>query len=262
MISYLALMCYIVAFVNITLFLILGNRLLKASFNVFLGAGFFINILEIIVVWYNQGFFPSNNLYGFMNILSAAFVVTYFIIYAKYERPLVGMFICPFNIVFSAVAIAAPLNTSSNVFVDSVWRYGHLPFVILGTTFFIASFLASVMYFIQEKQLKSKHFGVVFQRFPPLDTINNINSTSLKLGFYFFTIGAVLGFAWMADRDLESIFTSYKIIFSLITWIVFAIIVGLKHFRGLPPRKMALYTILGFLSVLVTYIGVAVFLIR
>ena len=260
--SYIALMAYIVAFVNIILFFMLGNRLLKVFFNIFMGIGFFANFHELTVIWYITGIFPTAGLCGFMHVLSASFVVTYFIIYAKYKRPLLGMFITPFNIILSAVAIGTADYQSSYVFVDSVWRYGHLPFVILGTTFFIASFLASVMYFIQERQLKSKQFGVVFKRFPPLDTINRINATSLKWGFYFFTIGVMLGFAWMVDENLEGIFTSYKIIFSLITWVVFAVIFFVKHFKGLSPRKMALYTILGFLSVLITYIGVAAFLIR
>ncbi len=261
MISYLALMAYIIAFCHIAFFLVFGSRILKTLFNIFMGAGFVINITELVLSWYKTGYFPSSSLYDFMNIMSAAFVVTYFIIYAKYERPLIGLFISPFNVVFSAAAIVAPVS-ASYTFVDSIWRYGHLPFVILGTTFFIASFLSAVMYFIQERQLKGKKFGMVFQRFPPLDTINKINSTTLKLGFYFYTIGAVLGFAWMADGGFESLLASSKIIFSMVTWVVFAVIMGLKRWKGLSPRRMAFFTIAGFLCVLVTYIGVAVFLIR
>lgn len=261
MISYLALMVYIIAFFNILLFFILGSKNLKTFFNIFMAIGCFVNIAELATVWYHTGNFPTYNLHGFMSIISAAFVVTYFIIYIKFERPLIGLFISPFNIIFSIAAIASPVYTSY-VFVDSVWRYGHLPFVILGSTFFIVSFLTSVMYLFQEKQLKGKKFGVIFQRFPPLDAINNITSTTLKLGFYFFTIGSLLGFAWLVDEGLSSILSSSKIIFSIITWIVFAIIVAVKQYKGLSPHQIALLTILGFLSVLVTYIGVAAFLIR
>lgn len=261
MISYLALMAYIIAFCHIAFFLVFGSRILKPLFNIFMGVGLAVNVSELFLSWSKTGNFPSSSLYDFMNIMSAAFVLTYFIIYAKYKRPLIGLFISPFNIIFSAAAIVAP-SSVSYTFVDSVWRYGHLPFVILGSTFFIASFLAAVMYFIQERQLKGKKFGVVFQRFPPLDAINKINSATLKLGFYFFTIGAGLGFAWMADGGFESLLSSSKIIFSLATWVIFATIMGLQRSRGLPPRRVAFLTIAGFLCVLVTYIGVAAFLIR
>lgn len=265
MISYIALMIYIIAFSNILLFFTLGSRILKTFFNIFMGLGCLVNIVELLAVWCHSGNFPTFSIFGFISIISAAFVVTYFILYIKFERPLVGMFISPFNIIFSIIAIVyfpTTLEYPTTAIVDSVWKYGHLPFVILGSTFFIASFLSSIMYLFQERQLKGKNFGKIFQRFPPLDTINSITSSSLKIGFYFFTIGILLGFAWIIDDGLENILISLKVVFSIITWVVFSIIISVKHYKGLSPHKIAVLTILGFLSMLIAYIGVAVFLIR
>lgn len=261
MLSYLALMAYLLAFVHILLFLFFGNKLYRILSNIFIGVGVAIDIGELCRRFALTGQFPSSTLNDFLLLLSLGFAFTYILLYIKYKRPLVGLFILPFLLLFTIGGLMVPIE-DPYPFVASVWFYGHLPFAIFGTTFFVAAFLSAVMYFIQERQLKGKRFGFIFQRFPPLDTINKINNTALKVGFHFFTIGALLGFVWMLQGGFENLLSSSKVIFSIITWVVFGAILVIKHKWGILPRQMALLTIIGFFSVIVTYVGVAMFLLR
>lgn len=258
---YIALMAYVLAFCHVVLSFFYDNKYFRVMCDIFVGIGLIVNLYEFSSLWITTGHFPSSTVYDFMILLSAAFAATYFIINIKVKSHIIGLFILPFTIIFSALAAFAPMGQPPQ-FVYSVWRYGHLPFIILGTTFFIAAFLSAVMYLIQERQLRSKSFGLVFQRMPSLDVINRMNDLTLKLGFYFFSIGAILGFIWMIQSGLENLFASPKIVFSLITWAVFAVIMILKARKGMPPRKLAMGTIVGFLSVIATYTGVAFFLAR
>lgn len=258
---YISLMAYVLAFCHAALSFFFAHKYFRIMCNFFVGVGLVINIHEFCTLWVSTGQFPSSTVYDFMLLLSAAFAATYFIINIKIKSNVIGLFILPFPIVFSILAAFAPVGEPPQ-FVESVWRYGHLPFIILGTTFFIAAFLSAAMYLIQERQLRSKSFGVVFRRFPSLDAINKMNDMALKVGFYFFSIGAILGFIWMLKSGSGGAFATLKIIFSLITWAVFAFIMVIKARKGMPPRKMALLTVAGFLSVVITYIGVAVFLSR
>ena len=130
------------------------------------------------------------------------------------------------------------------------------------SSFLVAAFVASVMYIIQEAQLKKKKFGFIFQRFPALDTIGKINNTSLTIGFYFFTIGAVLGFIWMLQNNLEEILSSAKVVFSVLTWILYAALIALRRIKPLTQRQTAQWTIIGFILIIVTYVGVASFMLR
>ena len=184
-------------------------------------------------------------------------------LYIKYNRPLIGMFIAPFTVFLGLLTIFFPPELApSYQVVDSIWKYVHLPFIILGTTFLVASFLASIMYIIQEYQLRHKKFGFIFHRFPPLDTIAKINDSSLNIGFYCFSIGAILGFIWMLQNDLEMILSTSKIIFSLLTWVLFALFVYIKRQRPISPHQIAHWTVAGFISILIMYIGVGSFLLR
>lgn len=263
MLSYISLIFYMVAFVHIVFFLLWGNRNVKNIFNILMAIGLLFNIAEVAFRYLNTEAALSSTLYDVMEMVSLSFGITYFILYAKFRRPLIGLFISPFMVIASIISIYFPPNIApSYPVVLSIWRYVHIPFIILGTTFLIAAFVSSVMYLIQKAQLKRKNFGFIFQRFPALDTIANINDTSLKIGFYFFTIGSALGFIWMLQNDLEEILSSAKIIFSLLTWFLYALLMILKRRKPMTARQTAQWTVIGFILIVITYIGVANFMLR
>jgi ABC-type uncharacterized transport system permease subunit len=54
--------------------------------------------------------------------------------------------------------------------------------------FFIV-FMASVMYLLQERELKLKTFGAIFHRLPPLTTVNELATSSAALGLTLLTLG-------------------------------------------------------------------------
>ena len=256
MISYISLIFYILAFVHIALFLYSGSRSVRNLFNIFMILGLIFNLYELIVRFMETGLAPTSTLYDLMLSLSLSFGITYFILYA-------GLFISPFMAAALVIAILYPPTiTPSYPVVDSIWKVVHLPFIVLGTTFLVAAFVASVMYIIQEAQLKKKKFGFIFQRFPALDTIGKINNTSLTIGFYFFTIGAALGFIWMLQNNLEEILSSAKVVFSVLTWILYAALIALRRIKPLTQRQTAQWTIIGFILIIVTYVGVASFMLR
>ena len=256
MVSYISLIFYILAFVHIALFLYSGSRNVRNLFNIFMMLGLLSNLYELIIRFMETGLAPTSTLYDLMLSLSLSFGITYFILYAKYRRPLIGLFISPFMAAALVIAIFYPPTiTPSYPVVDSIWKVVHLPFLV-------AAFVASVMYILQEAQLKKKKFGFIFQRFPALDTIGNINNTSLTIGFYFFTIGAVLGFIWMLQNNLEELLSSTKVVFSVLTWFLYAALIIFRRIKPLTQRQTAQWTIIGFVLIIITYFGVASFMLR
>jgi ABC-type uncharacterized transport system permease subunit len=120
--------------------------------------------------------------------------------------------------------------------------------------------VASIMYFLQERELKRKNFGIIFKRFPPLNQIDRLTAVNLILGFYFFSVGLISGFVWMIYETERIGSILPKMIFAVITWVIFGLITYLKKYRGMTPRSTAYSTLAGFISVVVTYAGVAFFL--
>ncbi len=260
MIAYIPPIAYSLAFLFVGLYLFSGTPILRTLLNGSIAIGLVTNVVEVAMRFISTGNVQTSTAYDFLIMLSLAFAVTYFVIYAKYQRPMIGMFLLPFPLVCSMIVVFAPPPVADVSVASSVWRFIHLPFIILGSTFFIASFISSVMFLLQERQLRLKSFGFVFKRFPPLNTIDKILAMTLRFGFYFFSVGAVAGFFWVFSSEY-SFSSAMKIGVSLITWLVFAVILVLKHKNRITPRQTAFLTIVGLLTILISYVGVISFLL-
>lgn len=256
----LALLAGVLAFLHVTLFFFLGYKRLELVAHLFAAIGFLFTIGQYGSL-YKVFRHPFASLSGVLLLLTMALYIGYFVIYIKYKRPSIGLFVFPIIVLFVMIArFSSGFHTAGSDVAVTFWLYIHLPFTILGTAFFMLSTFTGIMYFIQERQLKKKNFGIIFRRFPPLETINKLNNMTLYLGFYTFTIGLLAGMVWMFYASGRVNMFSPKLIFGIITWIIYSSITFYKQFRGMSPKDTALSTIVGFISVIVTYIGVAYFI--
>jgi len=255
----LALFACVLSLLHITLYFFLGYKRLELVTNLFAMLGLSFTVAQYVML-YDQPVPPFASLSGVMLLLAMAMFLGYFGIYIKYRRPSMGLFVFPLTLIFVMIArISTGFEPAVNNVMVTVWLYLHLPFTIMGTAFFMMSTFTGIMYFIQERQLKQKNFGIIFRRFPPLDTINKLNNTTLYLGFYTFTIGLLAGVVWMFYSSGRINIFSPKLVFAIITWMIYSSITFYKQFKGMSPKDTALSTIVGFISVIVTYVGVAFF---
>lgn len=250
----------VLAFLHVTLFFFMGHERLVTITNLFAVLGLIFSSAQFIALRNLTQTSPFSSLSGLFLFLSLALLLAYILLFVKFRRPSIGLFIFPVAILFTVGAkLMGRVPAMANPHAASFWLYIHLPFTIIGTAFFMVSTFGGIMYFIQERQLKKKHFGIIFHRFPPLDTIDKLINTTLYIGFYTFTIGILSGIIWMMYASGRINIFSPKLVFAVITWIIYSSITFYKQFRGMSPKDTALSTIVGFISVIVTYFGVAFF---
>src|SRR5258708_24109987 len=77
--------------------------------------------------------------------------------------------------------------------VSPSWIYMHVGLIMVGYSALIVSFFASILYLIQEKNLKAKGAGGFLSRLPALATIDEIGYRCLLFGFPFMTFGLIAG---------------------------------------------------------------------
>src|SRR3954453_8418781 len=77
----------------------------------------------------------------------------------------------------------------------------HTTLVIFAYAAFFIVFMASVMYLLQERELKLKTFGSIFHRLPSLTTVNQLATTSAIFGLTLLTLGIATGMLWSSARD-------------------------------------------------------------
>src|SRR5207245_11520545 len=75
----------------------------------------------------------------------------------------------------------------------NVWIPVHVVLALLGIAAFVLNFAGSIMYLLQERQLKARRPGTFYYRLPSLETLDRLTFRALTLGFPFLTVGLILG---------------------------------------------------------------------
>jgi cytochrome c-type biogenesis protein CcsB len=91
---------------------------------------------------------------------------------------------------------------------------------------------------------------------PSLDLLEDVNYRMIAIGWPLLTAGIITGAVWA-----NSAWGTYwgwdpKETWSLITWFVYAVYLHSRYVRGWKGNQMAVISALGFLSVIVTFLGV------
>lgn len=129
----------------------------------------------------------------------------------------------------------------------------HASIAIVADAFLALAAIGGSMYLLQERELKQKRFGFFFSRLPSLDVLDKLNNHCISIGFPLMTLGMITGYIWARQiwggRNWH---WDPKIIWSMITWLLYA---GLMHQRftvGWRGKRAALMTIVAFGAVLLT----------
>ena len=115
----------------------------------------------------------------------------------------------------------------------------------------------AVMYLLQERQLKIKSPGLLYRWLPSLEKLEEINHKAITIGFAFLTFGIIIGFFWARSVPVLDWSWGKKETWSIITWLVYAILLHIRLTSTLRGRKVAYLCILGFGFMLFTFIGIS-----
>jgi cytochrome c-type biogenesis protein CcsB len=226
-----------------------------------LATGFTVHLAATILRYLDAGYTPITNLHESLSFF--ALCLAGFFIYLKiaYRASILGIVVLP---VLSALMVFA-LSLPSEIgplppVLQSVWLPIHTVFAFIGNAVFLMGFLVSIIYLGSERCIKHKKAASILPDLPSLETLDLINYKCMSLGFPLLTIGIISGSIWA-----EYAWGSYwswdpKETWSLITWIVYAILIHNRLVIGWRGRKTAYMMILGFISVLVTFLGVNFFI--
>lgn len=171
----------------------------------------------------------------------------------------VGAFVAPVAAVFAFVAEAAPGSpTPGGGALPGWWLPLHIATLLFGYAFFAMSFCVAVVYLMQERFLKEKNLGGLFRRLPSLDALDRLNQRTIVAGFALLSIGLLTGLARAAIVPVESAEPVWKDPTVLVTaamWAWYAFAVQSRLFAGWRGRKAALFAIVGFATLVLSFVG-------
>ncbi|WP_310600202.1 c-type cytochrome biogenesis protein CcsB [Desulfobulbus sp.] len=140
---------------------------------------------------------------------------------------------------------------------QSLWLPVHASITLFADGFLALSCIGSIMYLLQEREIKKKRFGLFYSRLPSLETLDKLNHHCLSMGFPLFTLGLITGSLWAKQAWGAYWQWDPKETWSLITWFLYAATVHQRFTVGWRGRRVAILSIVAFLSVLFTLWGVS-----
>lgn len=254
----LALVLYILAAVGFIVFLVRESEPARQGATVLLSAGFAAQTVFLILGTLKVSQLPVLSLSQALGFSGWALVGVYLAMSLRFRLAVLGACVTPLTAVLVLVSALSPSRPAeAGPIFQGLWLSAHLVTAFIGYGFLALSFLAGVLYLVQEHEIKAKRTGGVYRRLPSLGTLDELNQTSLTLGFALITAGIVTG-AVYAQAALGSYWRwDPKEVWAFITWLVYA---GLIHQRvtvGWRGRRAAILSMVGFAVLCFTFLGVS-----
>jgi cytochrome c-type biogenesis protein CcsB len=224
-------------------------------------AGFASLTLQIGFHYHALGVAPVLTLKSALSFFAWTILGAYLVFHLKFRLMVLGSFIAPLVAILLIISTAIPsAEVAVNPIFRSFWLTVHVSASFVGNGMFALTFMAGIMYLTQERQIKKKKFGSLYSRLPSLATLDSINHYSLIWGFPFLTLGMITG-AIYAQYALGSYWRwDPKEVWSLITWLFYAVLLHERLAVGWRGRRAALMAIVGFAVLSFTFVGASLWL--
>lgn len=215
------------------------------------------HLVSMVLYTISTAHLPIQNLSQTLS-LAALFLGSMFVFFQiRFDLKILGVFA---SVLLSGIMLVVWLipqaPVEQNAVLKGFWFYSHIILVFAGDAALALACGSGILYLLQEHAIKTKKPGFFFKRLPSLDFLDNVGYTCLSTGFAMLTIGLVTGFIYA--KNLWGQFWSWdpKEVFSVGTWLIYAILLHLRFRAGWRGRKSAIMTIVGFVVIVFTFLGV------
>jgi len=257
----IATLCYLIGTVGYLVYLFRDlEQLHRISWSILL-VGALFHGAALVMRTAGAGHLPADTIQESLCLFAWVFVVTYLILQIWLQLRILGSFVSPLAVVFMLSSSLLPSQIMlKSEFIKSGWVIVHVASIFLANALFTLAFSVGVMYLLQERHIKKKNFGFLYERLPSLERLDSIAHYCLMCGFPLMTAGLITGFAYAAVVWHSPWNWDPKEILSLVTWIIYAVLVHERLAVGWRGRRAAWLSILGFSAILLTFVGASLLL--
>ncbi|MCG3206135.1 MAG: Cytochrome c biogenesis protein CcsA [Elusimicrobia bacterium] len=202
---------------------------------------------------------PWSNWFESFSFFAFVIALEYLVVQLRRELPILGVFITPFIFFILMVALKSPVGMqipTLNPVLQSPWLAVHVSLMFVAYAAFANAFGVGLAFLVQERQIKShKPTGLIF-RMPSLDELDHMIYRIIWWAVPVLTMGLLLGSHWAYLAWGRYWGWDPKEISAAITWASYFFYLLMRSPFGWRGRKAVLLSIIGFLIMLGSYIGV------
>lgn len=236
------------------------SRILGYLGSLSLLVGLVVITAAILMRWQEADRPPFSNMYESLILFAWSIALIYLALELIYKIRIAGALAA----ILAVTAIAAASFFDSTIeplmpALQSNWLFYHVLTCFVGYAAFAISAAASVVYLILK--VKGKAPAPTTQGGELMRVLESFNYESVRFGFLFLGVGIITGAVWANESWGTYWSWDPKETWSLITWIIYAIMIHFNYVYGRFGVKdihtfNAICSLVGFLAVIFTYFGV------
>jgi ABC-type transport system involved in cytochrome c biogenesis permease subunit len=189
---------------------------------------------------------------GWMLFLSWVLAIFYLAGSVHHRRQAWGLFVLP--LVLALIGLAStfgpPPGSEGVLASPDFWGRTHALLLFLAAVGVCVGFLASLMYLLQARRLRTKALPGKGLRLLSLERLEAMNRRAINLAFPLLTAGVVIGLTLLLSaRELPG-WSDPRVLSTLVLWLAFAMLVFLRYGYHLRGRSVAFLTIAVFFLLL------------
>jgi ABC-type uncharacterized transport system permease subunit len=254
------LAAYFVAAIHSILAFVNKRQALQRVSDISLATGFVLHTTALIVDWVIDRRYPLLSLRETLCFLAWTVVAAYAVVLYRYGAQALGVIALPLVSILTFVSII--IRSGPTIGLEQIsgasasWLFPmHTTLLTFAYAAFFVVFVSSVMYLLQERELKLKTFSAIFHRLPSLSTINDIATTAATIGLTLLTLGIATGMLWSASRDGRIWHNDPKEVFAGLTWLLYVSLIVYRSTAKWRGRRAAWLGVAGFILVVCTFLG-------
>jgi ABC-type uncharacterized transport system permease subunit len=209
------------------------------------GLAFFFHFVSVVEMLVQAHRFVPAGVREIESLLGFGVAGLFFFVWWLYDAIPLGIFALPATFFLVLVPALGPGRyhfPSEGVRVS--WLVAHIVALLLAYAALAFSLLASMLYLIAERRIKSKAKPTQGKSpldwLPPLDTLERIAHATLEFGFPCMTIGLIIGAVLVQETDLgAAYFLDPKVIASFVSWLFYVLLLLVRRSAGLRGRRAA-----------------------
>lgn len=216
-----------------------------------------IHLTYLIIHSIHFHHFPVSSRAEFLSLVALCIGFVYAVAERKHHDANTGVFFIALMVATQTwSSILMEPTTAAPVLHENPIYAIHVIFTVFGFTALALSALYALMYILLSRQLKSRKLGLIFQRLPPLNTLENMSRLATLFGIGLLGVGLMTGH-FLALYVLEDFsFMDPKIIITYVAWTVYLIGYIVVKWRGLSGLRMGYLSLGGYLTLIAAMVVV------
>lgn len=254
---------YFASFMLYLLMMVMGKEVFGRLASILTKGALIAHTFAIILRWiesyrFDMGHAPLSNFYESLIFFAWALILLYVLIEWRTKNRSIGTFASLLAVLIMAYASFSGVDSRIQPLVPvlkSNWLITHVITSFIGYAALGIAFCLSLTYLIKRLD-NPKRKSVFLKAIPDSDILDELSYQMIIIGFILLTLCIITGSVWAHSAWGRYWGWDPKETWSLITWLVYAIILHSRMMRSWRGTKMAILSIIGFFCVIFTYLGV------